>query len=189
MSRSRYPAITEADILKLREYCLKWEAEGNSPRGGVGAFQKNVDLRRNIIVYVNRAGHWHLRRDWRQTFNKMYPNHAVDPVSTLKPKKEYKQRWELESLVQRLRHNYDPTIAWVKRDKGQWLLVHRSGTEPWHTEIGRNINEAYDWLDELYEAFSHSCPQCGCDFRLSKRVKDDAGTFHCPECGDTGERR
>jgi hypothetical protein len=184
---SRYPAITEADILKLREYCLEWEADGNKPRGN--GYTDNVDLRRNIIVYVNRAGNWHLRRDWRTTWNEKYPAHAVDPVSTLKPKKEYRRRDELDGLVHSLKHNYDPMVAWVKHRDRKWYLYHHDGHHSYyHYEIGRNINEAYEWLDELYEAFQRSCAVCGCDWRLTPRVKDawDSSVWYCPECGDTG---
>lgn len=184
---SRYPKVTEGDILKFREFCLKREAENNRPGG---RYSHNVDLYRDIYFYHHVGGNWYLRRDWRIQWNEKYPAYPVDPQSTLKPKKDYVDRRELNDLIARL-SRYDSSICWIKyrRDTRTWSLYHfvalpsESGRyDNYESATWRNSIEAYEALNELYEAFAHSCPECGCDWRLTSRYPDDRNVWRCGCC-------
>lgn len=192
----KYPPITTSEILRLREHCLEREAKGNKPGG---PFTDNVDLRRGIIFYHHIAGEYYLYRDWRETFNKKYPKHAVPEESTLKPRKVYPGRRVLNDMVHRL-YWYDRSICWITRRESKWLLIrttdesgysqtysHAADAMRYVSEEYNNSIEAYEALSALHELFVHSCPFCGCDWRETKRYKDDGDRWHCGCCHATPE--
>jgi hypothetical protein len=191
----RYPPITEADILRLREHCLEREAKGNKPGG---SFTDNVDLRRGIIFYHSSGGEWYLYRDWRDTWNKKYPQHPVDPQSTLKPRKAYRSRRELDSAVHHLQ-NYDRSVCWLALNKGKWQLIrttHEDGYSPqrwgkleeplrYISDEWDNSIDAYEAINGLYQLFNSSCPLCGCWWPENKRYRDSGDRWHCGCCHAT----
>lgn len=183
----RYPVVTEADILKFREFCLKREAENNRPGS---RYSRNVDLYRDIYFYHHIGGNWYLRRDWRDEWNKKYPNHPVDPVSTLRPRKEYVDRRRLRDFVGWIGH-YDRTVFGLvygnPDNPRRWILLRRIDGEVKPAESWANSIEAHAALKEMYDTLKSQCPKCGCDWRQTKRYRDANEEWHCGGChtGDT----
>lgn len=196
MAKSRYKKPTESDILRLRDHCLKREANGNKPGG---PFTDNVDLRRNILFYHMMSGDWFLYRNWRTTWNKRYPNCPVEEQGTLKPRKPYVSRRELDGLVHQLQW-YDRCIVaifyqhkhrkWVLKrveDGEQWAQMFSVRTPLYISEEWNNSIDAYESLRWLYDLFCHSCPECGGDWREKPRYKDAGDRWHCGHCHATAE--
>lgn len=134
-------------------HCLSMEASGNHGSYGSGP-GGTVAMRRGIWFWGTGRG-WQLYKNWREEFNRKWPDITLPPKPAPPPRRKPVARARLERLVKEYR-TVRPDISYLEywprgyvrsgEHVGWYLWLTEEAPAPGRIYLGQNSREAYESL-------------------------------------------